>query len=176
MPVHRDHGTRRNAVRQFQEPVRWRELPPGRSARRTHLPRAALRSSRSGLTRDLRGPGSPRPVRRTGRAPQVHRRHESSRGRRRTRRDRLPRVRPESPRRRSGKANRDHLSFLARSIARGAISIPRTSNPCSASQMEFVPVPAPISSARVGRTRPVVTNSTSSGSGSPVSQGNSPEA
>jgi len=32
------------------------------------------------------------------------------------------------------------------------------------------PVPAPISSARAGRTRPKVTNSTTSGSGSPVSR------
>ena len=65
---------------------------------------------------------------------------------------------------------------LGSSIASGATSMPWMSKPRSASQREFVPVPAPISSVRVGRARPEVTNSTRSGSGLPVSQGSSPEA
>ena len=65
---------------------------------------------------------------------------------------------------------------MALSTASGATSIPKTSKPRSASQRAFVPVPAPISSIREGRMRPEVTNSTSSGSGSPVSQGRSPAA
>ena len=36
--------------------------------------------------------------------------------------------------------------------------------------VEFVPYPAPMSSVRAGRMRPKMTNSTSSGSGLPVSQ------
>jgi hypothetical protein len=77
--------------------------------------------------------------------------------------------------------NRQHRSrpssfAVARSIASGATSTPRTSKPPSASQIELVPVPAPTSSACVGRMRPEVTNSTSRGSGSPVSQGSCPAA
>jgi hypothetical protein len=64
----------------------------------------------------------------------------------------------------------------ALSIARGATSTPTTSKPRSAIQIAFVPVPAPMSRAEPGEIPPELTNSTSRGSGSPVSQGSCPEA
>jgi hypothetical protein len=67
---------------------------------------------------------------------------------------------------------RPFILAWALSTASGETSTPRTSKPRSASQTAFVPVPAPISSVRPSATTPPdVTNSTSNGSGRPVSQG-----
>jgi hypothetical protein len=129
-------GTRRHAIRLSREAVRWRETSRAERCGGPTL-RGGLRSSRRGSATGLRARAPPRPARKTPALLGFIEDMEAAAVKNELERTpwgeaaRKSKVAKRQPRRRPS-----NLAF-ARSTASGAISMPSTSKPRSASQSEF---------------------------------------